>query len=437
MNENAEREAFSRLITSAKILLQNAEGCAVNHYGEDYSTHGEPGWIADCRADIVRAADVMLASAALSPPPVWREAEALRDAERLAKAIHAKCYPDKTKWAPLSGNLLGLLSQIDNMVSGLSRAIPAHVGECPKTSDIPRNIRDEAAAFYREAVSDLNRSCDDGTVKPLAWTWRQMMHDSQGGWEVKTERNPPAQWVRPEDIRELEPLYRRSALVEPAPAPAGVNQDDPDEAYELGKRDGYEDAAQEIDRLTGGDGEYSFSSFQGEGCSTPDAMIQRIVDRFSALEEVEKLHLAHVMSPDLAPAGVNAEATEVRIKELEAALRFYADVSKYPAPFTGGMGALWTDCGEVARTALGLSEGHSAPAECTAIKLRITVLEAALERSRIALDDWLNTYAEDCCDPARVAQAHERIGEVGTLAYIADVQEQNRAALSALKQGEG
>lgn len=73
MNENAEREAFSRLITSAKMLLQNAVGCAVNHYGEDYSTHGEPGWIADCRADIVRAADVMQSRAALTPPPVQGE----------------------------------------------------------------------------------------------------------------------------------------------------------------------------------------------------------------------------------------------------------------------------------------------------------------------------------------------------------------------------
>ena len=73
MNENAERDAFSRLITSAKMLLQNAVGCAVNHYGEDYSTHGEPGWVADCRADIVRAADVMQSRAALTPPPVQGE----------------------------------------------------------------------------------------------------------------------------------------------------------------------------------------------------------------------------------------------------------------------------------------------------------------------------------------------------------------------------
>jgi hypothetical protein len=40
------------------------------------------------------------------------------------------------------------------------------------------------------------------------------------------------------------------------------------------------------------------------------------------------------------------------IVKLRKALEFYADVSKYPAPFTGGMGALWYDCGNVARDAL-------------------------------------------------------------------------------------
>lgn len=41
------------------------------------------------------------------------------------------------------------------------------------------------------------------------------------------------------------------------------------------------------------------------------------------------------------------------ITKLRKALEFYADVSKYPAPLTGGMGALWADCGDVAREALG------------------------------------------------------------------------------------
>lgn len=64
-------------------------------------------------------------------------------------------------------------------------------------------------------------------------------------------------------------------------------------------------------------------------------------------------------------------------------------------------------------------------------------LRAALDRSRIALDDWLNTYAPDLCDEERVAEAERRIGSVGTLFYIASVQEQNRAALGDQQTPEG
>lgn len=60
-----------------------------------------------------------------------------------------------------------------------------------------------------------------------------------------------------------------------------------------------------------------------------------------------------VFGQDALLAGADAlEAQESRIASLVKALEFYADVSKYPSPFTGGMGALWADCGEIARTAL-------------------------------------------------------------------------------------
>lgn len=44
--------ALKRLITTAALLQANSEGCAVNHYGEDFSLHGMPGWLADCQKDI-------------------------------------------------------------------------------------------------------------------------------------------------------------------------------------------------------------------------------------------------------------------------------------------------------------------------------------------------------------------------------------------------
>jgi hypothetical protein len=50
------------------------------------------------------------------------------------------------------------------------------------------------------------------------------------------------------------------------------------------------------------------------------------------------------------------DALRAENARLREALDFYGDVSKYPAPFTGGMGALWEDCGKIARAALGEKE---------------------------------------------------------------------------------
>lgn len=55
--------------------------------------------------------------------------------------------------------------------------------------------------------------------------------------------------------------------------------------------------------------------------------------------------------------AINEAADELarlsaEVAALRKALEFYADVSKYPAPLTGGMGDLWADCGQIARAAL-------------------------------------------------------------------------------------
>lgn len=57
-------------------------------------------------------------------------------------------------------------------------------------------------------------------------------------------------------------------------------------------------------------------------------------------------------------------------------------------------------------------------------------LLAAVRSSVIALDDWLNIHAEDFCGGSRVAEAKRRIGERGTVAYIAEIQRINRAAIA-------
>jgi len=64
--------------------------------------------------------------------------------------------------------------------------------------------------------------------------------------------------------------------------------DDEEEAYKIGKRDGYEAAVQDIDHLTGGDGEYRVSSDDPDR-HVPDAyaMKAKIVERFAAAPSVQ------------------------------------------------------------------------------------------------------------------------------------------------------
>jgi hypothetical protein len=69
-------------------------------------------------------------------------------------------------------------------------------------------------------------------------------------------------------------------------------------------------------------------------------------------ERDEQWRRANVLAQQNAYHKDRAEAAEARVAELEKALEFYADTSKYPAPFTGGFGELYYDCGQIARRAL-------------------------------------------------------------------------------------
>lgn len=55
---------------------------------------------------------------------------------------------------------------------------------------------------------------------------------------------------------------------------------DENDAYELGKVDGYSEAIADVDRRTGGDGEYFASTIPGRGCEDPETMMAGIVARF-------------------------------------------------------------------------------------------------------------------------------------------------------------
>ena len=47
------------VIHEGELLLQNAEGCALNHYGHDVELFGMPGWITTCRERLTEARALM------------------------------------------------------------------------------------------------------------------------------------------------------------------------------------------------------------------------------------------------------------------------------------------------------------------------------------------------------------------------------------------
>ena len=61
------------------------------------------------------------------------------------------------------------------------------------------------------------------------------------------------------------------------------SEKDEEEAYEIGKRDGYSEAVQDIDMITGGDGEYRYCTDHDPERHTPDpeTMKARIAERYA------------------------------------------------------------------------------------------------------------------------------------------------------------
>jgi hypothetical protein len=67
-------------------------------------------------------------------------------------------------------------------------------------------------------------------------------------------------------------------------AEAEIHTDDGEAlAHLIGIRDGFSEAVQFIDQLTGGDGEYRYCTIPGDRhCPTPAEMIERIVNRLKS-----------------------------------------------------------------------------------------------------------------------------------------------------------
>lgn len=72
----------------------------------------------------------------------------------------------------------------------------------------------------------------------------------------------------------------------------------------------------------------------------------RVLTIMQAADEIERLR------QQVQHANDHADAAIKDMELMRKALEFYADVSKYPAPLTGGLGDLYFDCGTIARAAL-------------------------------------------------------------------------------------
>jgi len=94
------------------------------------------------------------------------------------------------------------------------------------------------------------------------------------------------------------------ALIKVSERIAELERDD-EESYKVGVRDGYEEAVQDIDLMTGGDGEYRWSTEPERNTSDAPAMVANIEARFEELRVLREL------------ADARAEAAEAKVAELE------------------------------------------------------------------------------------------------------------------------
>jgi hypothetical protein len=95
----------------------------------------------------------------------------------------------------------------------------------------------------------------------------------------------------------------RAALASSADSEPTYSNAEMIENYEIGKREGYEEAIQDLDVATGGDGEF-YGSSDGGTVDVP-VMKQRIIDRFEADSEAEQQGSPRWQPISSAPKGVS------------------------------------------------------------------------------------------------------------------------------------
>jgi hypothetical protein len=120
-------------------------------------------------------------------------AAALKEAQRLAEHMAAKFYPENPQWRAL-GDLSGVISQIDNMVTGLVRATP------PAPQPEP-DIWQHRSRLKGKGV--LWSSWRDGRI-PKNWSSPQWEHEERGLYllpPVAPQSEPDPKWELSEETK--------------------------------------------------------------------------------------------------------------------------------------------------------------------------------------------------------------------------------------------
>lgn len=213
-------------------------------------------------------------------------------------------------------------------------------------------------------------------------------HDPEiGGDHEPTATNTPTPELAQHLIEWSSGVNRpefRAHLLEAAAAIAkltverGAAVADHDEAYEIGKRDGYEEAIQDIDRLTGGDGEYRYCTDHDPDRHTPDAdtMKQRIVERFETLNTMESVSEINEWRRRATAAEESAERNGKWLDELARAVVEYFRIEEP----SDGFNDIHTTAHEILNG--DFTTDSDADRSNKLLSERVAVLETALDTER-------------------------------------------------------
>jgi hypothetical protein len=135
-------------------------------------------------------------------------------------------------------------------------------------------------------MTDKSKTEQDVSEAVARIVYENMGHEENDPWDKALERRERMGMMHPYTRHQDESLMAARAilaLITPAPVAetAGEDHDVAErEAYDIGHRDGYETAVQDLDLATGGDGEFRASSDPERFVDLP-IMKQRVIARFT------------------------------------------------------------------------------------------------------------------------------------------------------------